>query len=54
MIWDMEILSPLGKSDYACITFWFNRYIDYNKAEIERFIYDKGNYDAIKENLDSI
>ena len=54
MISDLEILSPLGNSDHACITFWFNCYINYNKSEIERFIYDKGNYDAIRQSLDSV
>ncbi len=51
MVSDLEILSPLGKSDHACISFWFNCYIDYNNKQIKRFLYDKGDYDAIKKEL---
>ena len=35
MISDIEINSPLGNSDHACINFWFNCYLEHNKVEIE-------------------
>ena len=52
MVSDVEILSPLGKSDHACITFWFNCYLKRSHKTFEKFIYDKGNYEAIKKDLD--
>ena len=54
MVSNLEILSPLGKSDHSCITFWFNCYIEHKKTEIEKYIYDKGNYEQIKDDLRSI
>ena len=51
MVSDLEISSPLGKSDHSCITFWFNCYLETKSNNYEKFLYDKGNYDAIKEDL---
>ena len=53
MIKDLQILSPLGKSDHACLTF---NYIC-NRSKISKpwtkYFYDKGNYKIIKEELEA-
>ena len=54
MISDLEILSPLGKSDHACIKFWFNCYVHLRKVPLQKFLYDKGDYNAIREELNEI
>ena len=51
MVSDLEISSPLGKSDHSCITFWFNCYLETKSKSYEKFLYDKGNYGVIKEEL---
>ena len=52
MVTDLEILSPIGMSDHGCITFYFNCYLQRTNKNFEKFMYDKGNYDAIKQDLD--
>ena len=51
MISDAEISSPLGKGDHACIQFWFNCYVNYKKVQFQKFLYDKGNYEEIRKEL---
>ena len=51
MVSDTEIFRPLGKGDHSCITFWFNCYLETQNKSFEKFLYDKGNYDAIKQDL---
>ena len=42
--------SPLGKSDHDVLTFEFQCYVDFNKPK-ERFLFKKGNYPAMRDNL---
>ena len=51
MISELEYTSPLGNSDHCCIHFHFNCYIEYKKSNVQRFLYDKGNYEAMKEEI---
>ena len=48
---EVEILSPLGKSDHACISFRFNCYLDTRNTTYSKFMYDKGDYEAIREEM---
>ncbi len=51
MVSDLEILSPLGKSDHACISFTFNCYFKCTNKSFSRYLYDKGNYENMKKDL---
>ena len=51
MVSDIEISSPLGKGDHACITFWFNCYVHFKKVQFQKYMYDNGDYEAIRKEL---
>ena len=42
--------APLGKSDHSVICFKYHCYLNYTKPK-ERFLYDKADFDAIRNNL---
>ena len=42
--------APLGKSDHDVILFDFHCYLNYSSPK-ERFLWNKGNYDAMRENV---
>jgi hypothetical protein len=47
--------NPLGKSDHAVILFELICYRDFSSDEfVERYKYDKGNYEKLKEDLTSV
>ena len=52
MVSDVQLHAPLGSSDHAVITFKFHCYIDESKPKTI-FKYDKGNYAAMTEELNS-
>ena len=52
MISEINLDSPLGKSDHSLISFQFNSYISANSAPKTRYKYDKGNYSEMKDFLD--
>ena len=54
MISDLELTSPLGNSDHSCIHFWFNCYINYKKSDIQHYLYDKGDYEAMRTDISDI
>ena len=47
---NIQYHAPLGKSDHRVITFNFNCYLDFTKPK-KRFIYDKGDYSGMIEEL---
>jgi len=49
---DITHHAPLGKSDHSVIAFKFNCYLDYSKPK-KRFIYEKANYEGMKNHLNS-
>ena len=51
MISELEIMSPLGSSDHSCLHFHFNCYVQYKKTQVQRYLYDKGDYDTMKEEI---
>ena len=51
MISDINLDSPLGKSDHSVIIFQFNAYISANNAPKTRYKYDKGDYNSMKDFL---
>ncbi len=52
MVSDLEIWSPIGKSDHACLSFWFNCYLINTEKKFTRYMYDKANYEAMRRDLD--
>ena len=50
---NLEFHAPLGKSDHSMISFNFICYTDYQKPH-KRFAYHKGDYEAMRNHLDSI
>ena len=51
MISEMNLDSPLGKSDNSVITFQFNSYVSGNNAPKTRYKYNKGDYNTMKDFL---
>ena len=51
MIDNIEVNSPLGKSDHSLIEYAYNCYIDRTNNTEAKYIYDRGNYDAMKKDL---
>ena len=51
MINNLEYLSPLGKSDHCIIKFHFECYIMLKESTTTKYLYNKGNYEAMKEDL---
>ena len=49
MIEDLELNSPLGKSDHSVIEYTFNCYINRSNNTETKLIYDKGNYEEMKK-----
>ena len=53
MVSKLDILAALGKSDHSIIKFTINCDMDYQQAQIKKR-FNKGNYDGIKNKLNSI
>ena len=53
MIEDMQHEAPLGKSDHCVINFQFKCYTERTQITHHRYIYDKGDYDAIRQDLNA-
>ena len=51
MITNINHDAPLGNSDHMVLTFNLNAYIDENKKPIQRYVYDKGNYEEMRKEL---
>jgi hypothetical protein len=49
---DFEHMSPLGKSDHCCLTFDFNCYVNIKESLKIARLYDRGNYQDFKYDLD--
>ena len=54
MINQLELAAPIGKSHHVCIHFQFNCYIDPPKSQNPKYIYHKGNYDQMREEIRQI
>jgi len=52
MISNLEHTSPLGKSDHCCLTFDFNCYVNIKESSKIVRLYEKGNYQDFKYDLD--
>ena len=51
MIEDIQVNSPLGKSDHSVIEYTYNCYIDRKSNRESKFIYDRGNYDEMRKEM---
>ena len=54
MISELEVKSPLGNSDHSCLQFCFNCYVEFKKTQVQRYIYDKGDYEGMREEIRDI
>ena len=54
MIDEVEIQSPLGKSDHAMIQFKFNCYNVLSQNSPAKFMFNRGNYDNLKTELSRV
>ena len=55
MISEVSESTPLGKSDHAVLHFKLSCYKDFPQEEfVEKFKYDKGDYEAIQDDLSKI
>jgi len=54
MISDINSLSPVGNSDHVVLSWKLNCYSEVHKCEINRHLYEKGNFDAIRRELKTI
>ena len=54
MIHDIHLKAPLGKSHHSVISFLLRCFRPEVSAEKPRFLYNKGNYESIRKELDSI
>ena len=52
MVSDLEIQSPIGKSDHSVLKFTFTCYLNKQNTKLTRYLYDRGNYDEMKKDLD--
>ena len=52
MISNFEHMSPLGKSDHCCLTFDFNCYVNIKESLKIARLYERGNYQDFKYDLD--
>ena len=52
-ITNLKYESPLGKSDHSVLIFKLKCYAE-PKSKSKRFIYNKGNFDTMKQHLESI
>jgi hypothetical protein len=52
MISNLEHMSPLGKSDHCCLTFIFNCYVNIKESPKIARLYERGNYQDFKYDLD--
>lgn len=52
MVNNLEYLSLLGKSDHCIIKFHFECYIMLKESNVTKYLYNKGNYEAMKTDLD--
>jgi hypothetical protein len=48
---DIQYCSPLGKSDHSCLLFKYIYYSEKKQKPRKVYIYDRGNYNQIKEEL---
>jgi len=54
MVNDLEYMPPLGASDHACLLFKFTCYTDCKQSDEPRPNFFKGNYPAMKSNLEQV
>ena len=54
MVENLEHTSPLGKSDHVVISFGYNCYSPPSDSSQEKFQYNRGNYDKIRNRLQAI
>ena len=51
MVDNIEINSPLGKSDHSVIEYTYNCYLDTNTNTETKLIYDRGNYEEMRKDM---
>ena len=51
MVSDLNILSPLGKSDHSLIAFQYHYYTQNSTVPCQKFVFDKGNYTELNKQL---
>ena len=54
MVTDLEYQSPVGKSDHSVLLFNFNCYMLQSKSKINKYAYDRGDYDGFRRHLNNI
>ena len=51
MVDNIEVNSPLGKSDHSVIEYTYNCYTDRKINDEAKYMYDRGNYDEMRKDL---
>ena len=49
---EIKIQDPIGKSDHNVISFRYIINADFDNTKVEKFNYNKANYEEMKEDLD--